>query len=168
MANRLAGAAATVKLTYIVSHPIQYQAPLLQRIAAQTDITLRVVFERGASAGPRFDPGFQREIRWDVPLTQGYDHVDLADTDLDSEIRAAEILWLHGWQSRTLRRAIDHAHRSQKPVLMRGENCAIAMPDGRGLRRVAKRAYLNTIFQRCSALSPTAVSAPSSATMRAR
>ena len=151
MANRLEGAAATVKLTYIVSHPIQYQAPLLQRIAAQADISLRVVFERGASAGRRYDPGFQREIQWDVPLTQGYDHVDLADTDLNSEIRAAEILWLHGWQSRTLRRAIVRARRCHKPVLMRGENCDIAMPDGRGLRRVAKRAYLNAIFRRCSA-----------------
>ena len=34
------------KLLYIVSHPIQYQAPLLRRIAEQPDVDLRVLFER--------------------------------------------------------------------------------------------------------------------------
>ncbi len=140
-----------VKLTYFVSHPIQYQAPLLQRIAAEDSIQFRVIFENIPPAGRQYEPGFGATIAWDVPLTEGYDNAVLDDTDMRSEIAAAEIIWLHGWQSRTLRRALRHARRLHKPVLMRGENCDIAMPDGTGLRRLAKRVFLNNIFGSCSA-----------------
>lgn len=151
MAQRMAGTAAAVRLTYIVSHPIQYQAPLLQRIAGEADIRLRVVFENGAATRDPYDPGFQREVRWDIKLTEGYDNIDLAATSLGREIRRADVLWLHGWQSSTLRRAIVLARRDRTPVLMRGENCDLAMPDGRGLRRIAKRVYVAAIFRGCSA-----------------
>lgn len=151
MADRLAGDASIVKLTYLVSHPIQYQAPLLQRIARDEDIRLKVIFVNKSAKGPQYDPGFGTSIQWDVPLREGFDNVDLADTGLAGEIRAADIIWLHGWQTRTLRRALGQAHQSGTPVLMRGENCDIAMPDGTGLRRIAKRAYLNRILGRCSA-----------------
>ena len=43
------------RLLYVVSHPIQYQAPLLRLIAAQPDIALTVLFER-IPAG-EVDPG---------------------------------------------------------------------------------------------------------------
>ena len=33
-----------VRLAYLVSHPIQYQAPLLRRIAQEPDIELTVFF----------------------------------------------------------------------------------------------------------------------------
>lgn len=140
-----------MRLTYFVSHPIQYQAPLLQRIAEQADIDFRVIFETSPPAGRQYEPAFGTTIQWDIPLREGYDNTDLADTELTSEIRSADVVWLHGWQTRTLRRAIRFAHRFHKPVLMRGENCDIAMPDGSGLRGLVKRAYLNRIFRCCSA-----------------
>jgi len=140
-----------MKLLFLVSHPIQYQAPLLQRVAREPGIDLRVVFEAGRAAGPRYDPGFGREVQWDVPLTEGYDNVDLAATHLEREIGAADVVWSHGWETPTLRRAIRLARRRGTPVLMRGENCDLAMPDGRGLRGLAKRLYLRRIFRCCSA-----------------
>ncbi len=138
----------TIKLLYVVSHAIQYQAPLLKQLAGQPEITLRVVFEK--SAGD-FDPGFNREITWDVPLLEGYDNALLTDTDLAREIAACDVLWLHGWQTPVMRRALILAKRSGKPVLMRGENCQLAMPDGQGVRGMIKRRYLHRIFRRCSA-----------------
>ncbi len=141
----------TVNLLYLVSHPIQYQAPLLKRVAAESDIRFRVIFEHGRPTGPRFDPGFGRDIQWDLPLTEGYDNTDLADTDLERQIHWADVVWIHGWQTPTLRRALGFALGMGTPVLMRGENCDIAMPDGTGLWRLAKRFYLKRIFRRCSA-----------------
>ncbi|MHA1109340.1 MAG: hypothetical protein ACTSQV_09525 [Alphaproteobacteria bacterium] len=140
-----------MKLTYFVSHPIQYQAPLLQRIAAEDDIELRVIFEKIPPAGRQYEPGFGATIAWDVELTEGYDNEALNDTDLRCEIAAADVIWLHGWQSRTLKHALRCARRLHKPVLMRGENCDIAMPDGTGLRRLAKRVFLNHVFGNCGA-----------------
>ena len=35
----------TLRLLYLVSHPIQYQAPLLRLLTKQSDIELMVLFE---------------------------------------------------------------------------------------------------------------------------
>lgn len=133
----------------MVSHPIQYQAPLLRRIAAEPGISLRVLFERVDPANTYFDTGFQRDVSWDVPLTEGYDNAALADVDMDAEIAKADAIWLHGWQTKTLRRILSKAHARDIPTLMRGENCRIAMPDGSGLKGWAKRRYLDHLFRKC-------------------
>ncbi len=141
----------TVKLLYLVSHAIQYQAPLLQRIAKMAGVSLRVVFENDSSPAPLYDPGFEREIQWDIPLRDGYDNISLAETGLEREINDCDILWLHGWQTPVMRRALRHASRAGRPVLMRAENNDLAMPDGPGLRGFIKRRYLHSVFLRCSA-----------------
>lgn len=138
------------RLLYLVSHPIQYQAPLLRLIAAQPDITLRVLFHHDTSAG-YFDPGFERTVRWDVELREGYDSTLLAETDMATEISQADVIWLHGWQGKWMRQALNLARRLNKPVLMRGENTDDAMPDGDGVRGWAKRMYLRWIFDRVTA-----------------
>ena len=139
----------SVRLLYIVSHPIQYQAPLLRLIAATEGIRLRVLFEHTASEGVHFDPGFGREIAWDVPLRDGYDNVAAAETDLKREIGGADVVWMHGWQGIFMGRALRMARQLGKPVLMRGENWDGAMPDGSGLRGWLKRRYLAWIFRHC-------------------
>lgn len=139
------------RLLYLVSHPIQYQAPLLRLIAAQPDIRLRVVFERSGTERGYFDQGFGTQVRWDVPLHDGYESVTLAETDLRREIAAADVVWLHGWGSPTMMRALTTARHQGRPVLMRGENWDGAMPDGRGLRGWAKRRLLRWVFARTSA-----------------
>lgn len=140
----------TTRLLYLVSHPIQYQAPLLRRVAAEPDIALRVLFERDTEAG-YFDDGFGREVRWDVPLRQGYDSALAAETDLAAEIAAADAVWLHGWQGGRMRSALRLARRLGKPVLLRGENTDDAMPDGSGPRGWLKRRFLAWVFARTEA-----------------
>lgn len=98
-----------------------------------------------------FDEGFRREVQWDVPLTEGYEFQVLGDISLEREMNACDVLWVHGWQSTHLRRAIRIAKSLGKPVLMRGENCDMAMPDGAGLKGWLKRRYLARIFTGCTA-----------------
>jgi len=43
--------ARRVRLAYLVSHPIQYQAPLLRRLAQEPDIDLTVFFGSDFSVG---------------------------------------------------------------------------------------------------------------------
>jgi len=62
------------RLAYLATHPIQYQAPLLKRIAAEPDIALTAFFESDISTRGYFDQGFGRTIEWDVPLLDGYRH----------------------------------------------------------------------------------------------
>jgi hypothetical protein len=63
-----------VRLAYLVTHPIQYQAPLLRRIAAEPDIDLTVFFGSDFSLKSYLDPAFGKVIAWDVDLTGGYRH----------------------------------------------------------------------------------------------
>lgn len=140
-----------VRLAYLVSHPIQYQAPLLRRIAADPEIDLTVLFETLVTAGAYRDGGFGQEIEWDVPLTEGYIHHAVTGTaDVERHLRAADVLWLHGWDSRLRRGALGLAAAHGVPALMRGENTLAAMPDGAGLRGMVKRHYLKTIFRHCT------------------
>ena len=112
---------------------------------------LRVVFENRPADQAFFDPGFKRAVEWDVPLTEGYEHAFLTDTDLTAEIKKADVLWLHGWGSPTMRKALTQARHLNVPVLMRGENCDLAMPDGWGVRGWLKRLYVGRILQQCRA-----------------
>jgi len=141
-----------VRLLYLVSHPIQYQAPLLRRIAAEAEIELLVLFENMETAGAYFDEGFGAEITWDVPVTEGYQFQQVGPLgEIEDRISEADVMWIHGWDSRLKLRALEAARRRGVPVLMRGENTLAAMPDGGGLRGMFKRTYLRWIFYRCAA-----------------
>lgn len=117
------------RLLYLVSHPIQYQAPLLRRIAAEPGVSLRVLFADTSTAGPHPEPDFGRDVAWDVPLLDGYDWTPLAQTHLRQEISEADVVWIHGWQYPWQRQAMVFARQYEVPVLMRGENWFGAMPD---------------------------------------
>jgi len=57
-----------------VSHPIQYQAPLLSLLAHESDIDLKVFFCSDISVHEFVDEGFGQKVKWDVPLLEGYDY----------------------------------------------------------------------------------------------
>jgi glycosyltransferase involved in cell wall biosynthesis len=62
------------RLAYLVSHPIQYQAPLLRLIDRDPDIDLTVFFCSDYSVRAHRDEGFGQTIEWDIPLLEGYKH----------------------------------------------------------------------------------------------
>jgi glycosyltransferase involved in cell wall biosynthesis len=69
---RVRGPVRRVRLAYLVTHPIQYQVPLLKQIAKINNIDLHVFFQSDLSTREYADPGFGRKIQWDVPLLDGY------------------------------------------------------------------------------------------------
>ncbi|RJQ48206.1 MAG: glycosyltransferase family 1 protein [Gammaproteobacteria bacterium] len=126
------------RLAYLVSHPIQYQAPLLRLISAEPDIDLTVFFCSDLSAREYHDKGFGAPVRWDVPLLDGYRHEFLpavGGTDQLSfwrplnyglALRLVEgrfgALWIHGWAHWSHLQAVASAKKSGIKVLMRGES----------------------------------------------
>ncbi len=136
-----------IRLLYVVSHPIQYQAPLLRLIAAEPGIALKVLFARIPDGV--VDPGFGRAVRWDVPLLDGYDHALLDNATLIREIARSDVVWVHGWQRWAEKRALLAARILRRPILMRGENWDGAMPEPAGWRGWTKRAYLSALFALC-------------------
>jgi glycosyltransferase involved in cell wall biosynthesis len=61
------------RLAFVVSHPIQYYAPLYRRLAQRDDLLLRVFFTWHAGGSAVHDRGFGTAVAWDIPLTEGYD-----------------------------------------------------------------------------------------------
>ena len=140
-----------MRLLYLVSHPIQYQAPLLRLIADAPNVELQVLFENKKSSVAYFDSGFEREITWSTNLIDGYENHQVSKlSEIRSYLSETDVFWLHGWNTYLKLKALNLAWRSNIPVLMRGENTLSAMPDGEMLRGFIKRSYLEWIFRRCS------------------
>jgi glycosyltransferase involved in cell wall biosynthesis len=131
-------ASRRVRLAYLVSHPIQYQAPLLRRIAQEPDIDLTVLFGSGFSVRGYTDAGFGVGVKWDIPLLEGYNHQflpNLRDTGnahfsspisrgIVSRLRgpAFDALWVHGYATVNAIHGILAAKALGIPVLLRAES----------------------------------------------
>ncbi|MEW5859440.1 MAG: glycosyltransferase family 4 protein [Cyanobacteriota bacterium] len=151
-----------LRLAYFVSHPIQYQAPLLRLIAADPDIHLKVFFYSDFSLQSYQDPGFGQVIKWDVPLTEGYDYRFL-DTwgskqrksflqqpvarDIFEQLKQGQFdaVWVHGWSHICSLQAIVAAKRLGIPVLLRGDSNGLKEPT-HPVKKWAKKAFLNRLF----------------------
>ncbi len=56
----------------IGSHPVQYMAPLLRRMAQHPQLDLSVAYCTLRGAQSAHDPEFNTTVQWDVPLLEGY------------------------------------------------------------------------------------------------
>jgi glycosyltransferase involved in cell wall biosynthesis len=131
-----------VRLAYFVSHPIQYQAPLLRRIAIDPKIELTVLFGSDFSLRGYKDRGFGVEVAWDTPLLDGY-HSEFLPSWRDAGgvspvtpisrglyrrlqqndgSPAFDALWVHGYASINSLQAIVAANALGIPVLLRAES----------------------------------------------
>jgi glycosyltransferase involved in cell wall biosynthesis len=131
-----------VRLAYLVSHPIQYQAPLLRRIALEPDVDLTVLFGSDFSVRGYKDRGFGVEVAWDTPLLDGYRSEFLRPLRDTGEVSpttpisrgifrrlqksdgspAFDALWVHGYASIDSLQAILAANALGIPVLLRAES----------------------------------------------
>jgi glycosyltransferase involved in cell wall biosynthesis len=146
-----------IRLAYLVSHPIQYQSPLLRLIAAEPGISLKVFFRSPMGLKPYADAGFGQTIAWDTPLLDGFDHEFLPAFDdtmrvtrylrplnygLGRRLREGrfDALWVHGYARIVNGAAMVTARRLGLKVLLRDEATPISMPRG-PLKKLAKRGF---------------------------
>jgi len=66
-----------IRLAWLATHPIQYQAPLLREIARVPEIDLTAIFFSDFSTRPFIDKEFGTHVSWDVSLVDGYQHLYL-------------------------------------------------------------------------------------------
>jgi glycosyltransferase involved in cell wall biosynthesis len=69
------------KVLALASHPVQYMAPIFRRLAKRGEIDLQVAYCSLDGAEPARDPDFQIDVRWDVPLLDGYDWTLVSNRD---------------------------------------------------------------------------------------
>ena len=143
-----------VRLAYLVSHPIQYQTPLLRRIAREPGIELTVFFGSDFSIKGYMDEGFGVELSWDVPQLDGYRHEFLPalrdngtagifspiSWGLTGRLAGFDVLWVHGYATINEMHGILAANALGIPVLVRSDSSLIDRPRSR-LKLMLKHAF---------------------------
>jgi len=145
------------KLAIVISHPIQYYSPLFQKLAKSC--TLNVFYTLG-NIDQSFDIGFQREIKWDVPLLEDYNHsfvkntakkpgyhhfMGIVNPELISEIQnfGPQAILFYGWSYYSHFKAMRH-FKNKVPIWFRGDSNLI---DKQSLfRKLARKFLLRNIY----------------------
>ena len=149
------------KLAIIASHPIQYNAPLFKLIVNNTPLDLMVFYTWGEkSIESKFDPGFQKDFKWDIPLLEGYNYQFLKNTSkkpgshhfkgivnpyLNREIEdwGADIIWIWGWAFDSHLKALRY-FKGKLPVWFRGDSTLLDEPEDFSFKKIV---YLNNAFE---------------------
>jgi glycosyltransferase involved in cell wall biosynthesis len=148
------------RVAYLVTHPIQYQAPLLRLISAQSDIDLTVFFQSDMSLKAYTDTGFGHSVKWDVPLVDGYRHEFLPGIGRHGIVTAQrpfnwgfasrltrarfDALWVHGYARWVNWIAILCAKARGLAVLVRDE-ATLFSTERSPTRQKAKRAFFSVL-----------------------
>ncbi len=150
-------------LAYLVSHPIQYQAPLFRRLAASKEIDFVALFGCDFGVRPSYDPQFGQVVDFGVDLLGGYRSVffqqgagnGAIDRFLGLRLPAAQMLWdtepfdvitLHGWRTAMMWQAAAGALLRKRPYLMRAETPLFARNGApAGLMKRAKNVAVRTL-----------------------
>jgi glycosyltransferase involved in cell wall biosynthesis len=154
------------RLAALISHPIQYQAPLYRVLAARPEVDLTVYFCSDWGAQDYTDPGFGTRFKWDIPLLEGYKYRFLRNWSL---CPAADRFWgvinpgiidalfrqkfdaviIHGYALAAYWLGYIGAWLSRTPVFFRGET--VLRPNRPWYIRVGKRLLLSFLFKRTAA-----------------
>jgi glycosyltransferase involved in cell wall biosynthesis len=115
----------------LVSHPIQYLAPLFKALAQDQRLDLTVIFRTKAGTAAYNDPGFGMQVEWDVPLTAGYRSVFLSSSARLGGVQPHVVprviqmrfdaIIVHGYSSATHLLGIAAARCVGTKILVRGD-----------------------------------------------
>ncbi len=155
--------ARPLRVAHLVSHPIQYFAPLYRELTERPEVDLTVYFYSDASAGEFYTPEFATRVRWDTPLLEGFRWKVLpsargaaipsrfltrprVDVLRDLAAREYDLVWAHGYAHLTTSLAMLAGGVRGAPVLLREEQTLLHRRPW--YNRALKRAALRPLFHR--------------------
>ncbi len=127
-----------MKLAVIITHPIQYYSPLFVKLAKNSSIQLKVFYTLPQAKEQFYDIEFQKVIKWDIDLLDGYDYefvknispapsskkfFGTINPSLINKIKKwkAEAILVIGWKHYSFLRAMMY-FKGKIPVLFRGDS----------------------------------------------
>jgi glycosyltransferase involved in cell wall biosynthesis len=129
--------ANNMKVAFVTSHPIQYQAPVFREIAQRAAFDFEVLFAMlpdAATQGADFGVAFE----WDVPLLRGYRYRVLKNVSRQPSVtqfrgcdtpelyslfrrERFDAVVVNGWVVKSCLQALAGCRRAGVPCLVRGE-----------------------------------------------
>ncbi len=146
------------RLAIIATHPIQYNVPWFRRLADQEGIEVCVFYTWHADQNAKYDPDFNRDISWDIPLLDGYNYELVAPTssvekktfwniknDISGPIKAwgADAILVIGWNYLS-HLGVMRYFSGKIPVYFRGDSTLLDACNG--FRRRLRKIFLRKIY----------------------
>jgi glycosyltransferase involved in cell wall biosynthesis len=149
------------KLAIITTHPIQYNAPLFQLINERENIQLKVFYTWSQSEKTVYDEKFGREIKWDIPLLEGYNYSFVKNSSQNPgsgnfrgvinptlinkiEDWKADAVLVYGWNHQSHFKAMRY-FKGKIPVYFRGDSTLI--DEKPGLKTLLRRQWLKFVYR---------------------
>src|SRR4051812_45789578 len=117
------------ELTYLLTHPVQYQVPLIRRLSGKC--RMQVIYERVEEASAHYEADFDATVDWGLDLLTGYDwstheasRSGLRLVRLRDALQQAErgsLLWLHGYHYPWIPNLMTHAKRRGLRIAVRSD-----------------------------------------------
>ncbi|HTD42301.1 MAG TPA: glycosyltransferase family 4 protein [Mucilaginibacter sp.] len=150
-----------MRLAIIITHPIQYYAPGFKLLHERGNITIKVFYTWGEKALNKYDPGFDKNITWDIPLLDGYPYewventsVDpgthhfkgIVNPDLINQLKAwqPDALLIYGWAYNSHLLAMRY-FKNKIPVLFRGDSTLLNKK--KGVKALLKSIFLKWVYK---------------------
>lgn len=141
------------RLTILVDHPAQHFSPAFRCLAGSELVDLHVLYGDVRQAGA-YDPGFDREVRWDVDLLSGYSWSSLPGgspgrrligTVKELKRRDPELVITYGWGSPVARMGSAWTLTQGWPLLVYGDSSW--QHERGGLPGLGRAALLRLLFR---------------------
>lgn len=150
------------RLAIITTHPVQYNAPLFELLSHRKKIEIRVFYTWGESVlENKYDPGFGKVIKWDIPLLEGYDYEFVHNTakdkgshhfkgidnpDIIDAIKKfiPDAILVYGWSFKSHLKVLRY-FKNKIPVFFRGDSTLL---DERGyLSSLKRNLFLRWVYR---------------------
>jgi len=149
------------RLAVVTTHPIQYYAPIFQLLTQRKKIDVKVFYTVGEKYhSSKLDPGFGKEVSWDIPLMEGYAYQwaeniskypgtrnfkGIETPGLVNDIKnwTPDALLVIGWAYHSHLRTLRY-FKNKVPVYFRGDSTALQKKPG--LKQAFKNLFLRWVY----------------------
>lgn len=149
------------KLAIISTHPIQYYAPVFKLLTERKVVKVKVFYTWEKAKDSFFDPKFKQEIKWDIPLLEGYEYTFVKNTSteqgshhrkgilnptLNREVAEwqPDALLIFGWNFDSHFKAMRY-FKGKTPVLFRGDSTLL--DEKPGIKTMLRRIVLKFVYK---------------------
>jgi len=148
------------KLAIVITHPIQYYVPVFRLLAEKAEV--KVFYTIGGNANnTQFEPGFKREIKWDIPLLDGYLYEFVENTakhpgsqnfsgiknpTLNGKIKTfkPDAILIYGWAYQSHLAVIRHFYK-KIPLWFRGDSTLL--DENSGIKNLLRAISLKWVYR---------------------
>ncbi len=153
-----------IRLAIITTHPIQYNAPFFKLLGQQPEWQIKVYYTWGQSQEQVFDPGFGKEIKWDLPLLEGYDYefvpniaskpgshhfFGINNPSLSTIVKSfnPDYILIYGWNFVSHLKILQFYQGSAK-LLFRGDSVLLNENNTSPLKKIIRQVILKWVYRR--------------------